>query len=59
MLEGLERLRERAERPFVGSELHDSVEPELALNFFDRLARLVGDDPGERGPQKPGGNVRH
>ena len=39
-LQGFERLRERAERPFVGGELHDSVEAELALNLFDRLARL-------------------
>ena len=58
-LQGFERLRERAERPFVGRELDDSFEPELALHLFDRLARLVGDDPCEHGPEKAGGNVRH
>ena len=39
----LERCGKRAERPFVRRQLDDPLEPELALDLFDRLARLVGD----------------
>src|SRR2546423_4489679 len=56
-LQRLERLRERPERPLVRSELDDALEPELALNLFDRLSRLVRDDVLERGPEKAGGNL--
>ena len=51
----LERLRERAERPFVRGELDDALEPELALHLLDRLARLVRDDPASAGREKPAG----
>ena len=40
-LHRLERRRERRKRPLVRGELDDTLEPELALHGFDRLARLV------------------
>ena len=43
-LDRLARLRERAERPLVGGELDHALEPELALNLLDGLARLVGNE---------------
>src|SRR5438094_108638 len=58
-LQRLERLWEGPERPFVRGELDNAFEAELSLNLFDRLARLVGDDPCERGPEEAGGNLRH
>src|SRR2546430_13618773 len=58
-LQRLERLWERPERPLVRSELDDALEPELALDFFNRLSRLVRDDVLERGPEKAGGNLPH
>ena len=58
-LQCLERLRERPERSFVRGEFDHALEPELALNLFDRLARLVGDDPCELGPQEADGYVPH
>ncbi len=43
------RIRKRPVRPLVGGELDDALEAELALHLLDRLARLVRDEPGERG----------
>ena len=40
-LDRLERGRERPERPLVRRELHDPLEPELALHLLDRLPGLV------------------
>ena len=54
-----ERLGKRAERSLVGRELHDPVEAELALHLLDRLARLVRDQPRERGPDEARRKVRH
>jgi hypothetical protein len=39
---------ERAERPFVRRELDHTLEPELALDVLDGLARLIRREPGDR-----------
>ena len=44
--------RERAQRPLVGRELDDPVEPELALHVFHWLARLVGGQPVDARPEE-------
>ena len=48
MIDDVERLREGAERAFVGRELDDVLEAELALERLRRLARLVRDEAVDR-----------
>src|SRR5207247_390377 len=43
-LDRLARLRQRAEGALVRRQLDDALEPELALDLLDRLARLVRDE---------------
>ena len=50
--EGVERLRERAERALVGRELDHPLEAELPLDLLDRLPRLIGDDVPDGGLKK-------
>ena len=57
-LERLERGRHRSVGPFVGRELDHALEPELALHLLDRLARLVGHDPRDRGREEAVGDLR-
>ena len=54
----LVRRRERPVRPLVRGELDDALEPELALDLLDRLARLVRDEPGEGGTDRATGRRR-
>src|SRR5256885_3986758 len=56
-LQRLERLWKRPEGSLVRRELDDALEPQLALDLFDRLPRLVRDDVLERGPEQAGGNL--
>ena len=55
-LDRLERCREGAERAFVGGELDDSREAELALYLLDGLTRLVGNEIVDRRPEEALGN---
>ena len=48
----LDRSRERRIGAFVGSELDDARETELALHLLDRLAGLVRDERRQRRPQE-------
>ena len=57
-LDRLLRGRERPVRPLVRGELDDALEPELALDLLDRLARLVRDEPVERGADRATGRRR-
>src|SRR5205814_3194076 len=50
-LHRLDRRGKRSERAFVGRELDDACEPELALHLLDRLARLVRNELGDRPPK--------
>ena len=56
-LERLERRGEGAELALVGGELDHPLEAQLALNLLDGLARLVRDEPCERGPGQVTGHA--
>src|SRR5262249_40123924 len=58
-LHRLERSPGRWERPFVRGELDDPLEPELALDVLDRLARLVGQQRLDRGTDERRVGVGH
>ena len=51
-LDRLDRAGERPERPLVEAELDDPLEPQLALDLLDGLARLVRDEPDERADRR-------